>query len=230
MKLTRIGSMCAAVVLCGTTFGRTVRADALSGLYVGGSFGRSQNDYGTAFVDDQYQQAAGEVGDELKFNSASTQRTADTWWADLGFLPWQYVGFDASFIHLGELTHRATGTLLAATGDKPVLTTATVVSRGPALSLVARLPLTDSLDLDLRLGDYYGKTILTHGLDFQSKYTVAAQSASASSLLAGVGGAYTFAGHWSVRLDYLRINRAGDGNTVGNYSANLATAGVTFTF
>jgi opacity protein-like surface antigen len=134
------------------------------------------------------------------------------------------------FIHLGELSHRADGTLEASTGDKPVITTATVRSHGPALSALGRLPLTDSLDIELRLGDYFGRTILTHGFEFDSKYQATTLSANASSLLAGVGAAYTFAGHWSVRLDYLRINRAGQDNTVGKYSANLATIGARFTF
>jgi len=230
MKRMNLGYLCAVAVLGAAMCVRAARADGVNGLYFGGSFGRSQNTYDTAFVDDQYQQAATAVGDKLEFDSSSTHRTADTWWADVGCLPWTYVGFDASFIHLGELTHRAGGTLHSSTGDKPVTTTATVTSHGPALALLARLPLTDSLDLDVRLGDYDAKTALTHGLLFQSKYTASVQSANSSSLLVSAGAAYTFAGHWSVRLDYLRINRAGNGNTVGNYSANVATAGAAFTF
>jgi hypothetical protein len=212
------------------SFAQTLRADALSGLYVGGSFGRAQNDYQTAFVDDQYQQAAKEAGDTLKFTSSSVRRTDDTWWVNTGYLPWSYFGFEAAFIHLGELTHRASGTLEAFGGDKPVITTASITSHGPALSLLARIPMTDALDVDLRVGDYLSKTTLTHGFVYESKYSANNVSASASSLLAGVGAAYTFLGHWSIRLDYLRIERAGDGNSVGKYNANLATVGAAFTF
>jgi len=96
--------------------------------------------------------------------------------------------------------------------------------------LVARVPLTESLDLGMRVGDYFGKTTLTTGLELNSTYSASRQSASKSSLLVGIGGAYTFAGHWSLRLDYLRFDHAGDSKTVGTFSMNMATAGVAFTF
>jgi opacity protein-like surface antigen len=48
--------------------------------------------------------------------------------------------------------------------------------------------------------------------------------------LAGVGASYTVAGHFSVRLDYLRVNKTGDENSVGKFTVNAATAGVSYTF
>jgi opacity protein-like surface antigen len=47
--------------------------------------------------------------------------------------------------------------------------------------------------------------------------------------LAGLGASYTVAGHWSVRIDYLRFNKTGD-TEVGKFSVNLASAGVSYTF
>jgi opacity protein-like surface antigen len=49
-------------------------------------------------------------------------------------------------------------------------------------------------------------------------------------LLAGVGAAYSFAGHWSVRVDYLRVDKTGDSGSSGKFSVNVASAGVSFTF
>jgi opacity protein-like surface antigen len=48
--------------------------------------------------------------------------------------------------------------------------------------------------------------------------------------LAGVGASYTIGGHVSIRLDYLRINKTGSDDTIGKFSVNLATAGVSYTF
>jgi hypothetical protein len=220
----------AAAVLGAGWYAPRASADALSGLYVGGNFGAARSDYNTAFVDDQFQRAAAGDGDNLKIRSSTAHRDGDAWWVDAGYLPWAYVGFDAAFFHLPEVTHRSSGTLAGPAASLPLITTATVTSHGPALSLVGRVPLAESLEVNLRLGDYFGKTTLTTGYELDAAYSSSPQSATKSSLLIGVGGAYTFAGHWSLRLDYLRLNKAGDGTTVGTYSMNMATAGVEFIF
>jgi opacity protein-like surface antigen len=231
MKRTNTLYLFAALAMGGATMcAPSCQADPLSGFFLGGSFGRSQNEYDLGFVDAAYEGSAVAAGDKLKLTSSSVQRTANAWWANLGYMFTPYFGIDASFLHLGELTHRAAGTLEAPSGTYPAIISATVTSHGPALSLLGRFPLTDSFDVDVRLGDYDGKTDLTEGLYFNSRYRVAPTSASASSLLAGMGVAYNFAAHWTVRLDYLRINQAGNDKTVGSYSVNMATAGATFTF
>jgi OmpA-like transmembrane domain len=230
MKRTSVGYLCAAIILSGIMYGRSARADDLNGVYLGASFGRAQNRYDPAFIDDQLQAEAKAAGDTLKYTSSSIQRGDNTWWVNAGYMPWSYVGIDAAFFHLGELTYRAAGELTGLFASYPVISTATVTSHGPALSVLARLPLTDSLGIDIRLGDYLGKTDLTSGVLFRSRYTTTPQSATSSSLLVSVGGAYTLAGHWSVRVDYLRINQAGNSSSVGQYNVNLATAGVAYTF
>jgi hypothetical protein len=49
-------------------------------------------------------------------------------------------------------------------------------------------------------------------------------------VLAGLGVSYVFLGHWSARLDYLRIEHAGDSNTTGRYNAGILAAGASYTF
>ena len=222
-------SLC-ILLLLSTIDARSIRADGLSGVYFGGSFGRAQNTYDTGFVDDPYVESAAGSGYKLKFKSSSVQRWDNTWWGDAGYMPWDYVGIDAMFLHVGELTHRASGEVTISPGNQPFVDTATVTSHGPALSMRVRLPLAESFALDLRLGDYYAKTTLTAGALYRSKYTQDTQTHTGSSLLASCGAAYTFAGHWSIRLDYLRVNDAGNNTDVGKYSANLATVGASFTF
>jgi hypothetical protein len=55
------------------------------------------------------------------------------------------------------------------------------------------------------------------------------QTANASSLLAGLGVSYVFLGHWSARLDYLRIQDAGN-STTGKYNAGILAVGASYTF
>jgi hypothetical protein len=230
MKRSRIGYLCVTIVLVGITYASTSCADGLSGVYIGGSYGRAENLYDTRFVDGQYQNAATGAGETLKFTSSSVQRWSNAWWANAGYMPSSYFGIDAAFIHLGELTHRASGEVKNLLGMEPFIDSATVTSHGPALSLRLRLPLSDSFAVDMRVGDYYGKTSLTVASYFRSKLTQTPFTHSGSSFLASVGGGYSFAGHWSLRLDYLRVNDAGNSGDVGTYSVNMAAAGVSFTF
>jgi opacity protein-like surface antigen len=149
--------------------------------------------------------------------------------ADAGYWFGEHFGFDAAFLHLGELTYRVAETLKTSTGDEPIDTAATVSSRGPAIALLGRLPLTDALEVDMRVGDYLGKSTRTTRLEFNSIFGTSTQSATKSSLLVGAGGGYTFGEHWTVRVDYILISQAGD-TSVGRFNVDLATAGVTFTF
>jgi opacity protein-like surface antigen len=229
LKRARITIVSIVTVMGGVACAHAARADGLSGVYVGGSFGWAQNEYDPAYINDLYISSAKDAGDALKYRSTSVHKADDAWWANAGYMAWPYLGIDASFIHLGEWTYRGTGSVQTSDGRLPVITTGTVTSHGPALALLARLPLADSLDADIRVGDYYGKTTLVSGLDFNSKYTTTVQSTSKSSLLLSAGAVYTFVGHWSVRLDYLRVNQAGGGQT-GKYDVNVAAAGVAFTF
>jgi hypothetical protein len=56
------------------------------------------------------------------------------------------------------------------------------------------------------------------------------RGANGSSLLLALGAAYALGEHWSVQIDYLRINKAGDSTKVVDYDANLATLGVSLSF
>lgn len=222
--------LCAAILLACVSYGGTVRADGLNGMYLGASVGRERNEYGNGFVDDIYEHAAAESGDELKYSARSVNRLDNMWWTYAGYMFTPNIGIDAGFMHLGEWTYLADANLESVGGAKPAVINATLSSHGPALSLFLRLPLTESWDVNMRLGDYYAKSQLVTGLTFDSKFTATPQSSSGSSLLVTAGTAYGFAGHWTVRLDYLRVNQAGNDGTTGKYDVNALAAGITFIF
>ncbi len=219
-----------AMILGAFAYGRTAAADELSGVYLGGNFGRAHNTYGTGFIDSQLIGAAEENGDTVNFRARSTTRMADVWWVDAGYFFTPYLGVDAAFFHLGQIRYIAVGSIAESADTAPFATTTEVTSHGPALSLVFRLPLNESFDVSLRVGDYFGKATLDNDVIVGSNSSFAAQSKSSSSLLAGIGAAYSFGGHYSVRLDYLRVNDAGDSGTTGKFSVNMATVGVSYTF
>ena len=204
-------------------------ADGISGLYLGGSGGLAKIDYDNSAYQTQLQNAVTGFG-TLDFTSASLHDRKTAWWANVGYMAWPYVGIDASYLHLGELYNQVDGSFTGNGGTTTSVGAATrVSSKGPALGLLFRLPLAESLDINLRVADYYARSTLTNILNAAS-YSTTIQTSNRSTLLAGLGVSYVFLGHWSARLDYLRIEHAGDSNTTGRYNAGILAAGASYTF
>jgi opacity protein-like surface antigen len=206
-----------------------VLADGVSGLYIGASGGVAKINYDNSAYQTQLQDAVVGFGN-LDFTSASLHDRKTAWWANVGYMAWPFVGIDASYLHLGEMYNQVNGSFTANGGTVNSVGAATrVSSKGPALGLLFRLPLVEGLDINVRVADYYARTTLTNILNAAS-YSTTIQTSNRSSLLAGLGVAYVFAGHWSARLDYLRIEHAGDSATTGKYNAGILAAGASYTF
>jgi hypothetical protein len=206
------------------------QADDMSAAYVGGNFARELNSYNTGYLDRQYASQAASLGDSLGLTNRSVHRFNWVWWGDVGYFFSPYIALDAAYFHLGELRYKSAGLLNVGGVEDATATSAEITSRGPALSVLGRVPLTESFEADVRLGDYFGKTNFYDHIDVAGGSGVTRVSKTTSALLAGVGAAYTFGGHWSVRLDYLRVNKTGDSKATGTFSVNLASAGVSFFF
>jgi opacity protein-like surface antigen len=145
-------------------------------------------------------------------------------------MAWPYLGVDVSCLHLGELYNQVNGAFVQNDGttSQSVGAATRVSSKDPALGLLFRLPLTEHFDVNLRVADYYARTTLTNILNAAADATMT-QSSNQSSLLAGLGASYVFLGHWSARLDYLRIEHAGDSAT-GKYNVGILAVGASYTF
>lgn len=216
---------CFCLLLC-----VAAHAGDLDNFYVGANFGRELNSYNTGSLDQQFEAEAIASGEGLDIKSRSVHRFVDVWWGDAGYYFTPYVALDAAYFHLGEFRYKTTGRLNVGGTEYATSSSMELTSGGPAVSLLGRLPLTDSFEANLRVGDYIGKTVFYDQFNVLSQSSVVSSSKTTSSLLVGAGAAYTFAGHWSVRIDYLRVNKTGDSSLGGKYSINLATAGVSFTF
>src|SRR5258708_2517175 len=228
MSLRRVHLGILFLILLGG-LARPALADGISGLYLGGSGGLAKIDYDNSAYQTQLQNAVAGFG-TLDFTSASLHDRKTAWWANVGYMGWPYVGIDASYLHLGEMYNQVNGSFTGNGGTTTSVGAATrVSSKGPALGLLFRLPLAESLDINLRVADYYARTTLTNILNAAS-YSTTIQTSNRSTLLAGLGVSYVFLGHWSARLDYLRIEHAGDSATTGRYNAGILAAGASYTF
>lgn len=209
--------------------GRTARAEDFNGLYIGGSVGRAQIGTNNALFQSEIASSVASSG-SLDFTKAALSKRSTAWWTYTGYMLGPYVGIEASYVHFGRLRNQVWGTYTPTGGTlESVHATTLLRSDGPALGFVFRLPLTDGLDLDFRLADYYGHTRLAYGLS-AAQSTATRGTANSSSLLLGMGAAYTFAGHWSAKLDYMRIDRAGNSTTVVRYNIDMLAVGMSYTF
>jgi len=230
MSRTKFAVLFVAILCVTPARQETARATDLSGVYFGGNFGRSRDEYGTGTLDSELDAQAKSAGDTASYSRKSVQRLSDVWWADAGYFFTPYVALDAAFIRLGQVRYVAVGKVTNSAGSEFLSSSTEVASRGAALSVILRLPLVEAFEVDLRLGDYLGKASSDNGLTVGANREYQPVSKSGSSLLAGVGGAYNIDGHWSVRLDYLRVNDTGNSASTGKFSVNLTTLGASFTF
>jgi opacity protein-like surface antigen len=228
MKLTTAAALGAAFALAALSSAHLAAAGTLDGLFFGGDYGRSRSTYDPNFVNGQFQSAAAADDASITYGTPWVSRTSNAWWAHAGYWFGPNWGIDAAFLHLGEFKTSSDGTLETLFGSESLTSGAEVSSHGPAASLLGRLPLTEALEIDLRVGDYFGKTTETTAILLASQYSTQPNSATRSSLLVGAGAGYAIGNHFSIRLDYLFIARVGN-STVGKYNVSLPSVGFTFT-
>ena len=230
MKLKRSAVQYGMVLVFGAAFlGQIVRADEVGGFYLGGSIGRAQIDTNNALYQSQLESQSAPYG-SLVFTKAALSKRGTAWWVNTGYMVWPYLGFEASYLHFGELHNQVSGTYTPTGGVSESVYAATLLrSAGPALGMMLRLPLLEGFDINFRLADYYGRTSLTNILVLNTP-TAPKETANGSSLLLGVGAAYTFAGHWSAKLDYVRVGHAGNDTTVVKYNVDMLSVGGSYTF
>jgi hypothetical protein len=207
---------------------QTAPAADVSGLFVGGNVGRAQIGTDNALYQSDLEKSVAGVG-TLAFTKASLSKRRTAWWVDTGYMLSPYVGIEASYLHFGELHNQVSGSYTGGGTSESVYAATLLSSAGPALGLLFRLPLTEGFDVNFRLADYYGRTNLTYVLIAASSSTTRTK-ANGSSLLLGLGAAYTFDGHWSAKLDYTRVDKAGNSTTVVKYAVDMLSAGVSYTF
>ena len=218
------------VILFGATLlGQSVRAGDVGGVYVGGSIGSARIDTNNALYQMQLESQSASYG-ALIFTKAALSKRNTAWWVNAGYMVWPYVGFEASYLHFGELHNQLVGTYTQTGGTAESVYASTMLrSAGPALGMLLRLPLLDRLDVNFRLADYYARTSLENILVLNTT-TAPKETANSSSLLLGLGAAYTFAGHWSAKLDYVRVSHAGNSTSVVKYNVDMLAAGISYTF
>jgi opacity protein-like surface antigen len=229
MKLRKSAARYGSVVLALAAHGQLAHADEVSGLYIGGSVGRAQIDTDNALYQSQLESSVEGFG-SLDWTDASLSKRRTAWWVNAGYMVWPYVGIEASYLHFGQLVNQVVGTYTPVVGNVENVYAETLLSSdGPALGFLFRLPLVEHFDINFRLADYYGRSGLTNTLIAATTET-ATETKHSSSLLLGLGVAYTIGAHWSAKIDYLRVQNAQISSASVSYNVDMVSAGVAYTF
>ena len=221
--------LCLSVMSTGLICGSMARADDDSGgFFVGGNVGRAPIETNNTLYQIQLEASASEGG-SLLFDKASLSKRDFAWSVDSGYMFLPYLGVEASYLRFGRVSNKLAGAFTPTDGTAESVYAATLLeSWGPSLGLLFRLPLVENIDVSFRLADYYGHTSLTQTL-VAAEHTSGTVTSNSSSLLAGVGVAYTIDGHWLAKVDYLHIGQAGSDKTM-KYNIGMVSAGLTYAF
>ncbi len=173
---------------------------------------------------------AGISGTTLAVSSSSSSLDSPVGWtAGVGYRI-GFFGIEASYLDLGRETYKLAGTETAASGPSSLTSTIQVGTKGPALALVGYVPLLDSLQANIRIGAFGGKTSTDYSNLIDSIPHTGSVSKTTTSALVGIGLDYAVTGHLSVDVNFLHLNRLREQFLVESYNVNLATAGLTYAF
>jgi opacity protein-like surface antigen len=194
------------------------------GLYVSANLGTTLSTYSRSDLNSELNNA---FTDELTFKTSTIDKPKAPWWVDVGYMASPYFGVAASYLDLQTLKYQATATSL---GNTPVDAHLHIISHGPTLALLGALPLWNAWRLTGQAGVYLGRTTTNYASDVGTMSNSGSESTTAASLLLGVGGAYTFARHCAVRLDYLYIDGVHEKVLGKSFNESVLTAGFVYAF
>lgn len=198
------------------------------GLYVGGQYGDSSKDVGTAPFDDL---AVSFVDEAFIRNQITTSLETDD--SGFGFLVGYrltpHLAVEGGYMDLGKVRYRnrSIGTFQ----DQPVSldTNLTADTSGIGISVLGILPLSYRWEVYGRGGVLIATSDMSAYLNDGAAVFVDQFSESSTDLFGGVGVSFSFAEIYQARLEVQRVFDAGD-EVTGEGDVDLVTFGITVTF
>jgi hypothetical protein len=141
----------------------------------------------------------------------------------VGYRIFPYAAVELAYTHLGTL-HEYQPAIAITPTISTVAVESELETEGPALSLLALMPLTDRWDLYLRGGMLFADQKVSHSSVFPRQET----TYGSDSLLFGAGTQFDFGAHWTVRLDFQRFDSVGEDNGIGDADIDVISLGVLF--
>lgn len=209
--------------------GMTAPAVAENGFYVGFDLGQGTVDADQGALDSALIDAFESVGLDVLDGSSSVSEDGFSYGLILGYQFLPYLAVEASYVDVGRLEYRASGTVSDgnATGDGQFAVDAE--ARGPALSALGILPFADDWSVYGRIGVFFADVKYDARLTIDGASGSMSDSSSSESVFWGVGAGYTQAA-WTLRLEYQQYMDVGDEDVIGEAEPSRITLGAIYSF
>jgi opacity protein-like surface antigen len=163
-------------------------------------------------------------------NGSSDLDDSDTGFSGLGgyrFNP--YLAVEAAYVDLGELSYTGTGTvrLPPIPGTLAQTVSLTAATKGPMISAVGSIPLSDAFDLYGRAGILFADTEVDISLNVSGVSSADSFSDDSQDTVLGLGGAWHVGDAWTFRLEYQRALDVGSEDT-GETDVDFVSLGALF--
>lgn len=192
------------------------------GFYFGLGAGQTSFDVDQAELDEVVLDAFASEGLSISNGSSDLDDSDTSFTGFAGYRFFDYLAVEAAYVDLGEFTYKASGLISdGIVAVAPGSLTEKGGAKGPAISVLGILPVSDKFEIYARGGALFADTELTVGLAIGN--AGASESASENSVdsLVGVGAAVHFGANWSGRIEYTRFLDVGDEEETGEADVDL---------
>jgi hypothetical protein len=200
------------------------------GFYVGGYYGQSDKNADIAPFDDY----ADAVYDAVNFTALQSSSQLDTKDKAFGFIAGYRLlpnlAFEGGYMNLGSLAYRATSTGAFGANASGLTLNVDTQTTGIALSALGVLPLSYRSEVYGRVGILFSTTQVDTFVSDGRNALRDNFSDGSTDYLAGVGGGFSFAEVYTIRLEYERVFEAGSKDTGGESDVDILSLGFTVAF
>jgi OOP family OmpA-OmpF porin len=193
------------------------------GFYWGFDLGQSSFGLDQRDLDSQFEASLADAGLSVLESSSDTSEDGFTWGITLGYQFMRYLAVEAAYLDLGDATYRYSALVSDGVTDAQANSSFDVDSQGPAVSLLATLPIGAGWGVYARAGMYFGSNDGSADISVDGEPADSfSDSSTSQSFLWGAGLGYT-RGRWTSRLDYQQFTDVGDEDGLGEVDVDRIT-------
>jgi outer membrane protein OmpA-like peptidoglycan-associated protein len=193
------------------------------GFYWGFDLGQSSFGLDQRDLDNQLAAGLGDEGLTVIDSRSETSEDSFTWGITLGYQLLRYLAVEAAYLDLGEAEYKYNALVTDGVTSGDTRSTFNADSSGPAVSLLATLPIGAGWGVYARAGMYFGNNdgSVDTSVDGVPSGSFS-DSSTSQSFLWGAGLGYT-RGRWTSRLDYQKFTDVGDEDGLGEVDVDRIT-------
>ncbi|MFO7326136.1 MAG: outer membrane beta-barrel protein [Pseudomonadota bacterium] len=189
--------------------GASMATAAVPGFYMAGTIGQSSTDVGgeeQAFMDELVVATWESFGFNVLDGESDLDKSDIGFELAVGYQASPYFAVEAAYIDLGKAKYEAEGIVDNGGGPMDASSDLTSDAKGPALSLLGMLPVSDRFSLDARVGAMLGKSKVKFTASLQGESASESDSESGTTIFFGVGFTWLINERVGIRVGYTKFS------------------------